>query len=175
MRRIVTFMLAMLLLSACSARREAIAAPATEPNLTYLLTARQSYAAGEPVLLKFELHNLGDATVYVLKWYTPLEGIWGNIFRLTRDGEEIPYSGPMVKRGDPQSSDYIEVAGHGTVSGEVDLARTYDLSKPGTYRVEFSGDLPDVVSRQDLVPQPRDKHQARKIPGNKVSFEITQR
>lgn len=49
----------------------------------------------------FTLENLSDETVYVLKWFTPLEGLFGDIFRITRDSEEIPYTGPMVKRGDP--------------------------------------------------------------------------
>jgi hypothetical protein len=47
---------------------------------------------------------LASEGCYVLKWFTPLEGIGGDIFRVERDGAELPYHGKLVKRGPPVSN-----------------------------------------------------------------------
>src|SRR4051812_12353323 len=53
--------------------------------------------AGEAVPVHFRLTNRSGESLAVLTWRTPLEGTFGNDFRVTRDGEELPYQGPMVK------------------------------------------------------------------------------
>lgn len=152
-----------------------MAPPILDSSLTYSLAARESYFAGEPVVITFKLENDSDETLYVLKWYTPLEGLGGNVFKVTRDGEEIPYNGPMVKRGDPQGSDYAELRPRSSVSAEVDLSPAYDLSKPGNYQVEFAGKIYDVTSNKSTLPRIREKHQGKTVSGNSLSFRITHR
>jgi len=156
------------------AKRDRAGAPPPEAALEYLLKSQESYAVGSPVRIGFELRNLSDQTIYVLKWYTPLEGLFGNIFRVTRDGEEIPYQGPMAKRGDPGPEEYVELQPRGSVSAEVDLSAGYDLSRPGSYQLEFKGQLFDVVTQKRLVPRARDKHRGESISGNKVTFRMVQ-
>ncbi|HVR99286.1 MAG TPA: hypothetical protein VMW27_21880, partial [Thermoanaerobaculia bacterium] len=77
------------------------ATPAVGPRLECGLEAVPPLVAGGPVSVRFTLTNPGEAPVWVLGWNTPLEGWQGTIFAVSRGGQEIPYQGPMVKRGDP--------------------------------------------------------------------------
>ena len=66
---------------------ETIEPPETELEATIEVPATLS--SGEAVNLRFTLINNTDTMLYVLKWYTPLEGIAGKIFRIERDGQVI--------------------------------------------------------------------------------------
>ena len=167
-------LLPFLLLAACavpSGPQEG-ASPRGEASLRFRRTARETYSAGEPVPIGFSLENLSGEPVQVLEWYTPLEGIWGSIFRVTRDGQEVRYQGPMAKRGDPDRDDYVLVRPGTPVSAEVDLSRGWDLSVPGTYRVEFTGRIHDVVRGEKGAPRPRDAHRGVDAQGDPVTFRV---
>lgn len=125
--------------------------------------------AQAPTSIRFELTNGSDSPVHVLKWNTPLEGWKGTVLRVTRDGEELPYGGPMLKRGDPPADAYVEIPAGGKVDATVDLAQVYDMSRPGTYKVEAEGDLFDVTDR---APRPRDQHQPLALDCGAVTFEV---
>lgn len=142
--------------------------------LQYRLETGDSHVVGQAVILGFTLENLGDETLWILKWYTPLEGIAGKIFRVTRDGEDLPYQGLMVKRGDPRREDYVRLGPGESASQEVDLSEAYDLSLPGEYRVEFSGWIYDVVRDEAELPRVRDQHQRMEVPGDPVTFRLTE-
>jgi hypothetical protein len=126
--------------------------------------------AQAPTSLRFELANGSGSALWVLKWNTPLEGWKGTVLRVTRDGEELPYQGPMLKRGDPQREAYLEIPAGGKVDATVDLAEVYDVSRPGTYKVEADGDLIDVTA--DAVPRPRDRHQSQPLDCGAVTFKV---
>ena len=93
--------------------------------------------SGEPINVYFLLENHTQQGVYLLKWYTPLEGIGGDIFDVTRDGSPIAYQGPMVSRAAPTPESYIYVRPDKGVSAVVDIAEAYDISQPGTYTIKF--------------------------------------
>src|SRR5687768_10993951 len=90
----------------------------TSPNMEYQLIARDTYVMGNPIMIKFSLQNLSNENLWVLKWYTPLEGLKGKIFLVTCDGKEIPYEGPMFMRGQPKKDDYIHIEPGRSVSAE---------------------------------------------------------
>jgi hypothetical protein len=92
---------------------------------------------GEKVKLQFTLTNHSPERLYVLTWYTPLEGIFGEIFWVARSGQPIPHEGPLVIRGDPLPENYILLEPGASVSAEVDLATAYDFSQAGEYTIEF--------------------------------------
>ena len=141
------------------------AAP-VHPTITCRLEAQP------PASIRFELSNGSDAALRVLTWNTPLEGWKGTVLRVTRDGEELPYQGPMLKRGDPQADDYVEIAAGGRVDATVDLAEVYDVSRPGTYTVEADGDLIDVTAGPtEVIPRPRDRHQPMPLDCGAVTLE----
>ncbi|HXU47302.1 MAG TPA: protease [Thermoanaerobaculia bacterium] len=134
------------------------------------LEAAASYAPDEPVKLRFALENAGSSPVSVLVWNTPLEGLAGDAFHVTRDGAVVPYTGRMVKRGDPSAEAYRRIEPGQAATAEVDLATAYDLSSPGAYRVEWNGRIHDVAGPGDRVPRPRDQHRGLDVSGNAVTF-----
>lgn len=143
------------------------------PQMRFTLDAQQSYVAGSPVSIRFTLENLTRGPLYALKWYTPLEGIKGRIFKVTRDGVEVLYEGPMVKRANPVRDDYVRIGPGEAVSADVDLAMAYDLTKPGEYRAEFSGRVYDAAVEETTLPRTMDKHQGIDVAGNAVTFRVS--
>jgi peptidyl-Lys metalloendopeptidase len=134
--------------------------PATLPN-------------GESVNLTFILVNDGDEVLFVLKWYTPLEGLAGEIFRVERDGQDIPYEGILATRGTPLSSDYVLLGAGESVSGDVDLATTYDFSAAGDYTVEFISPRISHVARSEAdMAKTMDDLGPVQIPSNRVRVKI---
>ena len=85
-------------------------------SLKYQLSANNSYVVGTPITINFTLENLLDENLWILKWYTPLEGMRGEIFQVNCDGKEIPYEGMMAKRGDPDRDSYMHIVPRGSVS-----------------------------------------------------------
>jgi heat shock protein HslJ len=143
-----------------------------EIALDCTLEAGETYPMGEPVNLQFALHNPTDRPLYVLAWYTPLEGIAGEIFQITRDGVKLPYRGMLVKRGDPTRDEYVAIEPGETASAEVDLRMGYDLSTPGSYQVQFTAGLQDVTDDGSLLPRKRGDHWPQSLSCNTVDFSI---
>jgi peptidyl-Lys metalloendopeptidase len=146
----------------------------TTPDLSLDCTLEmdETYPVGEPVNLVFELHNQADRPLYVLTWYTPLEGIAGEIFQVTRDGEKLPYQGMLAKRGDPSREEYVAIEPGEVTSAEIDFRMGYDLSTPGSYQVQFTTGLQDVTGETSLVPQKQDDHRPQSLSCNVVGFSI---
>ena len=142
------------------------------PLLRYRLAADPGYTAGQPILIRFTLENMADGDLWVLTWYTPLEGLMGRIFTVTCDGREILYEGMMVKRGDPGSKDYMHISPHGSVSAVVDLSEAYPLHACRECRVRFRGRIHDVVRAKGTLPRKSDDHEGMDIEGNSVIFRI---
>jgi hypothetical protein len=140
--------------------------------LRFELEALPSYIAGEPVQITFVLENLTRRDVYVLTWYTPLEGLKGKILKVTRDGVEIPYEGRMIKRGEPGRKDYLHISPLESVSFVVDLTPAYDMNTPGDYHVEFIKRIHDFTFDEKTIPKKQAEHQGGDISGNAVSFRI---
>lgn len=128
------------------------AAAAPPPHLDCRLRMVETLILGRPIRLTFELMNKGAVPVRVLAWNTPLEGWFNSFLKLERDGIEIPYEGPMVKRGTPAADDYIRIAPAGKATATLDLAQVYSTTAPGLYTVTFTGSLHDVVEGRRKVP-----------------------
>jgi hypothetical protein len=120
----------------------------------------------------FRLSQRGPETVYVLDWRTPLEGLRGDDFQVVRDGNEVPYRGPMFKRGEPSARSYRAVAPGAPLEAEVDLALAYDFSTPGRYRVAFRGVLMDLVTQASEIPRRLDALQGAAVPCAPITVDI---
>ena len=156
--------------AACAPRKEATATapraeetPAMGTSLECAMSASPRVRAGEPVELTFRLRNPGAQPMYVLNWHTPLEGLLSNCLKVTRGGVEIPYQGPMFKRGDPDADSYVALAPGAAAEQKIEASLAYDFSQPGTYRIEFRGPLMDVATRQEEVPRPLARHSATPV------------
>jgi hypothetical protein len=99
------------------------------------------------VPLEFTLTNHTGAGLYLLNWFTPVEGLGGEIFEVRRDGQSIPYRGPLAARADPTPEAYIYLEAGGSASTAVDLAQAYDFSQPGEYSITFLSPRVSHVAR----------------------------
>lgn len=142
-----------------SAATPSEAANATAP-LSCTLQSPAKAVAGKPVSVSFELTNVTNQTLYVLTWNTPLEGrLLNDTFEVTRDGVELPYLGPMVKRAPPTADSYVAIAPKASVTKEVEISNAYGVTTPGAYGIEFRGSLMDVTADKARAPPPDGNYQ----------------
>ena len=141
-------------------------------SLKYHLHAQSSYVLGKPVVITFSLESFSASDVWILKWYTPLEGIKGKIFKVTCDGVEIPYEGRMVKRGNPLREDYILLQPGASAHAEFDLSQVFSLRECNECRLQFKGRIHDVVFDEQQIARTLDQHVGVDVPGDPVSFRI---
>ncbi|HYO67747.1 MAG TPA: protease [Archangium sp.] len=147
--------------------------PAMAATLDCVVSVPASVRAGEPVPLRFQLTNRTAQPLSVLKWRTPLEGLMGKDFEVTRDGTEVAYLGRMVKRGNPSADAYVTIAPGASEDAQVDLSPAYEMKQPGRYRIAFNGELMDVVEKQAEVPRSLEQLQPRPVSCPTVETTIT--
>jgi hypothetical protein len=149
--------------------------PAGSP-LQASLEAPAELHQGEEVELRFTLTNNSDSALYVLKWYTPLEGIAGEIFTVERDGQALPYQGILASRVTPTRDDYVLLEPGESVSAEVDLGTAYDFSQTGLYTIAFlSPRISHVASSEAELAESLDDLGPVPIPSNQVTITVISR
>ena len=136
------------------------------------LQAPAEVAVGQPVMLRFTLSNTGARPLQLLHWNTPFEGWFGAYVQVWRDGVELPYQGPMVKRADPTHEQYLRLGPGQSRSAEVDLALPFELHAPGLYRVQPRLQLADVIEGDGKPPRPRARHAGRPLACNAVQVRV---
>jgi hypothetical protein len=111
----------------------------------------RTLSLGEPVKVQFFLVNDTNESLYVLNWFTPLEGIGGDIFLVRREGRPLRYQGPLASRIEPSPGAYTLIAPGAAVWAEVDLtqARAYDFSVPGNYTLRFNAPHLSHIARNE--------------------------
>jgi hypothetical protein len=115
----------------------ALGSNVTDTVLIAHLELSERLLIGEEINLKFTLMNDSDTSLYILEWYTPLEGIGGEIFKVTRDGQAVPYEGILAYRSFPSADSYVLISPGESVSAVVDLGTSFDFSEVGTYQIGF--------------------------------------
>jgi heat shock protein HslJ len=144
-----------------------------ESALIATIEAPESLPTGAVVKVRFTLTNTSSVGFFVLKWFTPLEGLAGDIFRVQRDGVDLPYRGKLVKRGPPISEDYVRIDAGGSISAEVDLAEGYDFSQAGQYTLQFrSPRLSHTAKTLGEQADSADELEMIRIPSEPVSVTI---
>lgn len=122
------------------------------PDLRCQLATAVVVTGGQPVLLRFTLHNAGAMPVQWLTWGTPVDGWFAPFVQLQRDGVALVYQGAMVKRGEPALDDYQRLTAGQSSQAEIDLAEAFDLRTPGRYQLTPQIVLHDVVvDRKSVV------------------------
>lgn len=155
-----------------AAEREQTQPPANG-RLQASLEAPAELPHGAPVKLEFILTNNSASALYVLEWYTPLEGIAGEIFRIERDGEALPYEGILASRVAPSGDAYLRLEPGESASAEVDLATAYDFSRPGTYTISFISPRISHVARTEAeLARALDELGPVRIPSNQITITV---
>lgn len=75
--------------------------------------------------------------VNLLRWQLPSEELEGALFHIERDGETVPYTGPLIKRPAPGPADQVVLDPGQSLSYQVELTSAYDLSPNGRYTIEY--------------------------------------
>ena len=146
---------------------------AAAPGLQCTLQAPARVVVGQPVRLTFTLTNRGASPLRVLEWNTPFEGWFAPYVQVARDGNAVPYRGPVMKRGDPSADEYFSLAAGGARRADVDLALPFDLSVPGRYLVTPQLTLFDqFAGGAKAAARPRDAHVPLALPCNPIEVEI---
>lgn len=136
------------------------------------MEAMRPQIAGGPTGIRFQVINRMPEPLSMLRWNTPFEGWRGTILSVSLQGHELPYQGPMVKRGDPIAGDYMRLrAGESQIIG-LDLSQAYDMSKPGLYTVKITGGVQDVIQDGTQPPRPRDRFQAVGLVCNELTLDV---
>ncbi|WP_063796492.1 M35 family metallo-endopeptidase [Chondromyces crocatus] len=96
--------------------------------------------AQDEVTVTVTFTNASTEPVRVPRWYTGGEAIQERVLEVTRDGTEVAYLGPIVKRMAPRDADLITLLPGEQVERVVVLSDDYDLSVSGAYAVSFRVD-----------------------------------
>lgn len=134
------------------------------------LSVAKSLQAAQPAELTFTLTNAGDDVVQVLNWQTPFEGIKAPMFNVQRDGAEVEYRGPMLKRGTPRQQDYLMLKPGERRQVSINLSDGWSVDVPGDYTVTYSAHLFDVISGPASAPRGFDELQGVTPKCNAVAF-----
>jgi peptidyl-Lys metalloendopeptidase len=76
--------------------------------------------------------------VNLLRWQLPTDELQGPLFRITRDGEPVAYTGPLVKRTAPGPADHVKLDAGASLTYDVELTAAYDLSSNGRYAIQYA-------------------------------------
>jgi len=122
--------------------------------LSVTLVRAEAPSPDAPATFLLRVHNTSPKAASFCTYHTPFEGFRAPFLDVRRaDGSEVPYTGPLVKRGKPGPEDSLHLAPGETREVPFDVAKRYALEAPGRYTVQFKGNphvngLPD----SEVVP-----------------------
>jgi peptidyl-Lys metalloendopeptidase len=130
----------------------AIAAPNGNANTLVVSVAVTDRATlgDQDVAVDVVFTNTGDAPVSVVKWFVPDGTPEGDLFLLTRNGDAVPYLGPVIKRPAPTANDMITIAPGESIVRTVELASLYDLSASGVYAIQYGAASAQMFARETV-------------------------
>jgi len=131
------------------------------------------WGSGKPVKLHFALINHTKDAIQILNWYTPFEGIAGDIFRVTWNGQPLPYKGILEKRGNLSPESYILIGPEDAVVVEVNLSEFYNFSRPGIYTIAYKTPrYSDIARSEKEFATTINELEPVIIPSNEITVEI---
>jgi peptidyl-Lys metalloendopeptidase len=99
--------------------------------------AQARVGTSDDVHVRLTLSNPGAEGASLLRWQTPIDGVQGDLFEVTRDGEAVAYVGPLYKRPAPTRQDHLLIPAGRSLTFDVELTGLYDFSQPGEYTVRY--------------------------------------
>ena len=134
----------------------AIAAATAAAPITRTNPLRVSmYAAGNGNV-EVILTNTSNKIVRVPKYQLPMGDLQAKLFSISRDGEQVAYEGPMIKRGLPLASDFAILRPGQSYKSVVALADAYDMRKSGTYTIALASAMQHAsLSDGSMLKTPR--------------------
>lgn len=128
-------------------------------------------ALGE-VVITTTLVNQSQQEIRFLKWQTPFEErILGPVYKVYFAGAAVRYTGMMVKRGNPDASQFITVAAGQQYQHSQILSVAYDMCAAGRYQIAYDSVItvsiaPESASESKLVRVTTPEELSIEIPKN---------
>jgi len=92
--------------------------------------------------ISISIRNSSKEEIKVLKWNTPFEeSLNSDVFVIKNNNHIVPYMGKVIKRGQPQESDYIKLEPKEQRNINIKLSDYYDMSKKGNYSITYKGNI----------------------------------
>lgn len=114
------------------------ASVATPNKLSVNLSiADRATVSDQEVMIDVVFVNNGSTPLSIPKWFVPDGELEGDLFLLSRNGQQVPYLGPIIKRAAPTAQDMITLAPGESITRSVDIAGMYDLSASGEYKMQY--------------------------------------
>ncbi len=126
----------------------ALPAASVKSAEVFLTLEKNAFAADESVLVNVSISNPTRRDIKILRWFTPLDGVKEDLFRVTVFGKTVEYVGADYKRPAPTEKDYITLKPGETIETTVDLAGYYDLSDSGYYQIEYNVESLNLFTNQ---------------------------
>ncbi|WP_341501473.1 M35 family metallo-endopeptidase [Gallaecimonas sp. GXIMD4217] len=133
------------------------------------LEAAQYVGEGQDVVVSLKLTNTAKHPIKVLKWYTPADGLEDGIFKISRDGQAVPYQGPHYKRPAPSEKDYVKLAPGESLNTQVELSAYYDLSESGSYDIQYDVEAMGLIKNKG---QAKKAERLAEMKSNTVSLWV---
>lgn len=127
--------------AACAESEPVTESQKSNGTLSCHLSVTSPLQQGLPVIAELTLHNRFATSVQVLSYFTPFEGILGEIFEIRARGQLLPYAGPMVKRAAPGAEDWFVLEAGQELSATVDLSNAWDLTGAGDYQLQLRNNI----------------------------------
>lgn len=107
-------------------------------NISATISAGQaSYSTGDPLMLRFTLKNISNQALTLLKWNTPLDGFYSDMFRVEANGQPVEYVGILAYRTPPTAEDFVQLQPGQEISVDFDLAGQYAMYTAGAYTIQY--------------------------------------
>ena len=126
---------------------------------------KNEYKLGEDVNCTVEITT--DSDCQLLKYDTPLEGLYSDMFHITVGGKRLEYDGVIVKRAPPTAEDYVLIKAGDTKSKTVDLSSAYSISAVGEGTVKLKTEF---TFRPNQAP----KEFTQEVESNTLNFNTVQ-
>jgi len=121
-----------------AAAASAMAAP--RDGLVVRLSAAAPVVKGDvDVSVNVTVTNTSRQPIVLNRWELPTERPEAELFRIQVNGQPVAYTGPLIKRGPATAADTVTIEVGATLSYNVELTAAYDLSRNGTYTIEYAG------------------------------------
>ena len=103
-----------------------------------LSLADRTTVSEQDVMVNVTFTNIGDSPIQLVRWYLPEGELDGQLFMLSRDGQDVPYVGPLVKRGSMTNQDLMTLLPGESAQRTVELSSAYDMSASGVYSIRYA-------------------------------------
>ena len=97
-----------------------------------------SFKAADDVEMTLIYTNTGPNDASLYNWHINNKELLYPLFKITRDGEDVKYVGPLFKRSSATDADITILKSGEVLRTIVQVSTTYDMSKAGTYAIQFA-------------------------------------